>query len=498
MRALPPAVHRTIVAVDVEKFGDRRRTNPHRLAVRDGLYRALGEAFAKVGVPWEDTYHEDRGDGAFALIRADVPKSHVAARLSGPLAAALRRHNESHPPEARIRLRVALHAGEVHHDGHGVAGAALDLTFRLLDSPDLKSALAAGPGEVALIASNWFFDDVIRHTPECAPATYRQVTVAVKETKTTAWVSLPEPGPAPADASAAGGGTAGAKRFLGWLDDLFGGGRPAAARAARAATHDGKTLRLHGLRWEAGARYAIDPDPLVVERRAVVVVIAEPVPAAALADVIVGLARPVAGSVSLDRTDVTRRGPTGRRIALIPLGGGLLPHLSVAGNIAYAQGRAAATRVSDIARRLGLSEVLHWHPHELSPVQRLRVAVARALCAQPEPVAVVIEDRDGHPACRAAVATAREQDLAVLVITDSRDRGYELSGRLHTARRDGADTGRRADHRDQGDRDDDPPDGQRDRDAGEHQNGRDDQGGRGGKDGSGTSGGLGTIGRKGR
>ena len=490
MHALPPAVHRTIVAVDVEKFGDRRRTNPHRLAVRDGLYRALGEAFADIGVPWDDTYHEDRGDGAFALIRADVPKSHVAARLPGALAAALRRHIVAHPSETRIRLRVALHAGEVHHDGHGVAGAALDLTFRLLDSPDVKSALAESPGDLALIASNWFFDDVIRHTPECAPATYREVTVAVKETKTTAWVSLPGQG-SPLDetpeATARAGGATWPRRFFGWLDDRLGGG-PA---AAGPAVHDGRSLRLHGLVWEAGARYLIDPDPLVVERRAVVVVVTDPAAGAALADVIVGLARPVAGSISLDKADITGHGPATRRIALIPLGGGLLPHLSVAANIAYSQSRAAAPRVTDIARRLHLSEVLHWHPHELSPVQRLRVAVALALCAQPEPVAVVIEDRDGHPACRAAVATAREQDLVVLVITDSRDRGYELSGRLHSARSDTAGTGPRADQHDKHDRRDRGC-GSRDQEGRDGRHDRDDQGG------AGTPGRPGSIGRRGR
>jgi hypothetical protein len=36
-----PAVHRTIVVVDIEGFGDQRRTNPHQLAARDGLYRTL-------------------------------------------------------------------------------------------------------------------------------------------------------------------------------------------------------------------------------------------------------------------------------------------------------------------------------------------------------------------------------------------------------------------------------------------------------------------------
>jgi tetratricopeptide (TPR) repeat protein len=42
-----PAVHRAIVIVDVESFGDPARTNAHQLAVRDGMYRALRQSFAR-------------------------------------------------------------------------------------------------------------------------------------------------------------------------------------------------------------------------------------------------------------------------------------------------------------------------------------------------------------------------------------------------------------------------------------------------------------------
>ena len=45
------AVHRTIVVVDVEGFGDQRRTNRDQVAVRDGLYRAMREAFGRAGIP---------------------------------------------------------------------------------------------------------------------------------------------------------------------------------------------------------------------------------------------------------------------------------------------------------------------------------------------------------------------------------------------------------------------------------------------------------------
>jgi hypothetical protein len=112
-RSLP--VHRTIVAVDVEGFGDRRRTNRNQVAVRDGLYQAVQEAFDQAGISWIDQDHEDRGDGMFILVGSEVPKSLFVESLPSRLAAALRRHNEDHPGPEQIRLRMALHG--VHSRG---------------------------------------------------------------------------------------------------------------------------------------------------------------------------------------------------------------------------------------------------------------------------------------------------------------------------------------------------------------------------------------------
>lgn len=80
-----PAVHRTIVAVDVEGFGDRRRTNRNQVAVRKGLYHAIEEAFLQAGIPWADCDHEDRGDGIFILVGSQVPKSLFAETLPSAL-----------------------------------------------------------------------------------------------------------------------------------------------------------------------------------------------------------------------------------------------------------------------------------------------------------------------------------------------------------------------------------------------------------------------------
>jgi hypothetical protein len=184
------AVHRAIVVVDVEGFGDQRRTNQHQVAVRDGLYRAMQDAFDSAGIPWDECGHEDRGDGVFVLVPAEVPKALLAESLPSALVTALRAHNDGHPEPERIRLRMALHAGEVHYDQHGVTAVAVNLAFRLLDARPLKAALDRSPGVLAVIVSSWFFEEVVRHSG-IAPG-YRPVEVAVKETMTTGWVCLPD------------------------------------------------------------------------------------------------------------------------------------------------------------------------------------------------------------------------------------------------------------------------------------------------------------------
>src|ERR1700733_9086399 len=184
------AVHRTIVVVDVEGFGDQRRTNRDQLSIRDGLYRAMRDAFGRAGIPWGDCGHEDLGDGVFVFVPAEVPKRLLAEMLPSALVTALGMHNGAHPGPERIRLRMALHAGEVYYDEHGVTAAAVNLAFRLLDAGPLKAALASSSGVLAVIASSWFYEEVIRHSP--GASVYRPVEVAVKETTTTGWICLPD------------------------------------------------------------------------------------------------------------------------------------------------------------------------------------------------------------------------------------------------------------------------------------------------------------------
>ena len=123
-----------------------------------------------------------------------MPKAYLVTSFPGLLAAAVSRHNAACAGPEQMRLRVALHAGEVYRDAHGVAGSAVNHAIRLAEAPALRSALAASPGVLAVIVSDWLFSEVVRHDPAAEPASYRQVKVTVKETAAVGWVRIPDPG----------------------------------------------------------------------------------------------------------------------------------------------------------------------------------------------------------------------------------------------------------------------------------------------------------------
>jgi hypothetical protein len=189
-----PAEHRIILVVDVEDFTDRRRNNKHQLAVRRALYRVLRLAFKDADISWDACKHEDRGDGVFTLAPATAHKAPFVDHLPTALAARLRDHNATHCAEEQIRLRMALHAGEVEFDAHGTTSTAINQTFRLVDAGPLKSVLADSPGVLALIVSVWYFDEVVRHCEHVDHRTFRRAEVETsdREEELSGWISVPD------------------------------------------------------------------------------------------------------------------------------------------------------------------------------------------------------------------------------------------------------------------------------------------------------------------
>jgi hypothetical protein len=184
--------HRTIVVVDIARFTDPVRTQLHQRVVHEGLYEVLETAFDEAGIRWKECETEDRGDGALILVPPQFPNVALVDQLPTRLLAGLRRYNAAHAVEARMRLRLAVNAGEVHRNPKSFVSQAIDLTFRLIDAAPVKTALERSGGSLALIAADVFYLNVIRHDPAAEPGSYRRLEVQVKQTRAIAWLRLPE------------------------------------------------------------------------------------------------------------------------------------------------------------------------------------------------------------------------------------------------------------------------------------------------------------------
>lgn len=193
---LPQAVtnlptHRSIVVVDVVSFTRPDRDNVDQLAIRAALYETLRDAFEDSGIPWRQTVREDRGDGVLIFVSAEVSKVLLLGPMPARLAELLERGNAKRSVRQRFRLRVVVHAGEVHHDAHGYAGYDVNLAFRLVDARPLREAMEHSAASVGLIVSEGVHDGVLRHGyGGLDAAAFERVRVQVKSADVPGWIQL--------------------------------------------------------------------------------------------------------------------------------------------------------------------------------------------------------------------------------------------------------------------------------------------------------------------
>jgi ABC-type taurine transport system ATPase subunit len=166
------------------------------------------------------------------------------------------------------------------------------------------------------------------------------------------------------------------------------------------------------------------PERVVIEvgeQRAVVV--DEP---RELADLVTGLAEPPDGC----------RIQAAGRVRLVPSDGGLLPHLTVLGNIVHGHRTKPNAPKTDTlmecraaARRCGLDDVVDRYPHEITAGRRRLAGLARALRAHP--AVIVLEDTAGPPTWGSLLDYDRDPELlsaALLLITDDAERTRGFAG----------------------------------------------------------------------
>src|SRR3954451_22930545 len=105
---------------------------------------------------------------------------------------------------------------------------------------------------------------------------------------------------------------------------------------------------------------------------------------------VAGLEEVTEGTIRIGETVVNDVLPQKRNIAMVFQNYALYPHMSVADNIGFGlkmhkvDRREARARVEQIARVLGLSDLLERKPRALSGGQRQRVAMGRAIVRSPQ------------------------------------------------------------------------------------------------------------------
>jgi multiple sugar transport system ATP-binding protein len=105
---------------------------------------------------------------------------------------------------------------------------------------------------------------------------------------------------------------------------------------------------------------------------------------------IAGLEDVTDGAVLIGDVDVTDKPPQKRDIAMVFQNYALYPHMNVRDNLAYGlklrklPKKEWQSRVQEVARVLGLEDLLHRKPAALSGGQRQRVAMGRAIIRNPQ------------------------------------------------------------------------------------------------------------------
>lgn len=191
--------YRSILAIDVEDSATRN--NNAKVHMREAMYELVIEAFALSGLSEHD--HDpfvDRGDGILSLIHpADhVPKTLLLRSVVPALSQLITLHNLYYPTDG-FRLRAVLHAGEVHYDSRAPFGESLDLAFRLLDAPEVKTALRRSTRPLILAVSTDIYESVVRHRYDgIDPVSFSPfVTERRANIRDHGWIHVPSQTPGP-------------------------------------------------------------------------------------------------------------------------------------------------------------------------------------------------------------------------------------------------------------------------------------------------------------
>ncbi|MFC5183885.1 hypothetical protein [Actinomadura harenae] len=185
--------YRPLLAADIARSSGRG--NAASTAIRGALRTALQESLRQSGIEWDHCQIHDLGDGFRIAAPAHTPKTAMIHPLLQQLAHQLHSHNRLAGELTQIRVRVALHAGDIAIDDTGAAnGRPLEILARMLDATPLRAALDAAPPAhpLAALLSAHFYEETVPHGyPGINAEDFHRCPFTTKEYTADAWLYAP-------------------------------------------------------------------------------------------------------------------------------------------------------------------------------------------------------------------------------------------------------------------------------------------------------------------
>jgi hypothetical protein len=186
-----------MLGIDIAESTRPDRDEEIQLYLRDSVYGMLRAVLRESGMPWDQCWSEDRGDGVLVIFPPGFAAQPLIDTFPERLRDLIRRHNRCSCEPGRMQLRVAANIGPVYCDEHGFAGGDVTLVCRMLDAQPLRQALCASGGELAFIISDYVYEKLILRRHSLAdPKSFRRVRTQVKRTSVHAWIYQPDGPPA--------------------------------------------------------------------------------------------------------------------------------------------------------------------------------------------------------------------------------------------------------------------------------------------------------------
>ncbi|WP_194891756.1 hypothetical protein [Catenulispora pinisilvae] len=185
--------YRMLMACDIA--APSGRTEQDRLEIRQFLESACRGAFHAGGMDWDSCTRWNTTDGCRLVVPSGFRKRTLLDRVLPGLTALLLSYNEWAAEHLRIRLRVALHADEIHRDSHGSASnTPFEILLCLLNATLLRTAIADAPNNVpiAAIFSQRYGEEIAGCDKyESGTDAFIPVEIREKEYNGRAWIHYP-------------------------------------------------------------------------------------------------------------------------------------------------------------------------------------------------------------------------------------------------------------------------------------------------------------------